>query len=151
MSYELASYLVATIKANASIVALIGTDANGNSSVFPYHSRMTDQQPPFPKITIARFGTESNDKFNGSSFAGLMDWPRVAVCVWAQENIESCWRIYRLIEPILRAPATSQYFGAYKARRIIIRDDLFDQQLSSFHLHSEWTLPVQTLAGIVQA
>ena len=156
MSFELASWMVTTFKANLAITALLGKDADGNPSVFPYHSRATDQPPPFPKLTVARFGTASvTDKFNGTPYANLMDHPRVAVCVWSQDNIETCWRIYRLVDAVLRGPApmniANTYFGSYQPKRSIIRDDLFDQTLNAFHLHSEFAMAVQTLAGVAQA
>lgn len=155
MSYELASWFVTSVKANAAITALLGKDSDGNPSVFPYHSRTTDQQPPFPKLTFARFGSLSGDRFNGTPFANLMDHPRFAVCVWSQDNIETCWRIYRLVDAMLRGPTllpiANQFFGAYKASRSLVRDDLFDTQLNSFHLHSEYGMPVQTLVGVAQA
>jgi len=135
---------------------LLGKDADGNPSVFPYHSRATDQPPPFPKLTVARFGTDGGaDKWNATPFANLMDYPRIAVCVWSQDNIETCWRVYRLVDAVLRGPVpmgiANQYFGSYKSKRTTLRDDLFDQQLNAFHLHSEYSIPVQLLAGVVQA
>ena len=152
MSYELSSWLVATLKATPAITAIVGQDTDGNYSIFPYHAKTSDVQPPFPKITIARFGSGSApDKFK---FLTTMDTPRIAVCVWAQDNIEACWRLYRLIDPILRgdnAKISNQYFGAYESKRTALRDDLFDTELKAFHLHAEYSIPIQTVAGVVQA
>jgi hypothetical protein len=150
MSFEFQSWLVGVLKGTPAITSLVGQDSDGNYSIFPYHSKIGDVQPNFPKVTVARFGSSGPDRFKHDT---SMDYPRIAVCVWSQDNIETCWRIYRLIDPLLRGQnvnISNQYFGAWEATRTTVRDDLFDQDLKAFHLHSEYAIPVQTTA-VVQA
>jgi hypothetical protein len=146
------------MQTNTALTALLGATKSGIPAVFPYHHKDVDEEIPLPHVTVCRFGdTDQMDRFHQTEFAGAMDNPRIAICVWSFESVDECWRIYRLIDPMLRPyPTTTlpnvsnQYFGAYKIKRTTCRDDLWDAALKAYHLHSEYSIRMM-LTGVAQA
>ena len=141
MSYPLQSYL-ATLLGNDSVIKpLLGKQNLGRIGVYPYNHRDVID-PSYPLITIARYGSRIDlDKFSDSPFATQMDAPKIVICVYDKSSIDNCWAVYRRIRTILLDRNThlgNQYFDCYKLRETLVRDDLFDQGESTFHLHSEY-------------
>jgi hypothetical protein len=141
-------------RANTQLVKLLGKNTDGISAIFPYHHRDEDERIPYPHLTFARFNnTSETDPFQGvPEFAISMDNPRMAVCVWSKNSVDECWKVYRIVDTMLRGPGvnmSNQYFGAYRCARTTVRDDLFDEELKLYHLHSEYKVWLQ-LSGTPQ-
>jgi len=153
MSWELQTWLVDTLIADSAITALVGADSAGTPAIFPYHHSDADEIIPYPHITFARFGSRAQHMpfDERPEWASLMDNPRIAVCVWSTQTIDECWPIYKLIDGILRGPAgaSNAYFGAYTVKRTALRDDLYDEDVHAYHLHSEYCAVTQ-LTGTAQ-
>jgi hypothetical protein len=132
--------------ANDTLTNMLAKDGNNIPAIFPYHHRDTDARTPYPQVTLTRFGSSGDMRgFSGSQHGGLttkMDDPRMAICVWSTVGIDECWKIYRLIDDMLRgdsAQVSNSYFGSYRINRTVVRDDLFDATVNAFHLHSEYS------------
>jgi hypothetical protein len=103
------------------------------------------QDPAYPLITIGRFGSGMRDNMftEDPLYAGRMDNPKIEICVWDKSAVDYCWGVYRRIDTILRG--TTPYVSLpsfhmlnYKWRRLLVRDDLYDEAIAAYHLHSEY-------------
>lgn len=141
MSYPLQAYLTTLLGNDTIIKAMVGQQPSGRVSVFPYNHRDVID-PVFPLITIARYGTRvDQNKFDETQYATIMDAPKIAICVYDKTSIDMPWAIYRRIRTLLVGPNVhvgNQYFDCYKLRETLIRDDLYDQNDATFHLHAEY-------------
>lgn len=150
MSRELTTWMIDEFVANQTLVNMLAKDSAGIPAIFPYHHRDADERVPYPQVTLTRFGSSGDMRgFSGSNAGGLtvqMDDPRMAICVWSTIGVDECWRIYKLIDNMLRGDGVNianTYFGAYRINRTVVRDDLWDDDVKAFHLHSEysaWTM-----------
>jgi hypothetical protein len=144
MSYSLQVAIVQLLKNDSTLAALLGVGADGKPAVHPEHYRdVTDSS--FPMVTIARLGSGMHDNMFAEDvlFTNRMDNPRITICVWDKKNIDNCYAAYRRIDFLLRgAPPTntipSHYMVNYKVRRKLLRDDLFDKDVSAYYLYAEY-------------
>jgi len=145
MSQDLTAWMVNAFESNVKLQKIVGQTSDGNLAVFPYHHRDTDEQVPYPHVTIARFGSKSSMAAfdQQANFATVMDNPRMTVCVWSRNGVDECWDIYKICDALLRGryalPISNAAFNFYQISRDSIRDDLFDDQQKAFHLHSEYS------------
>jgi hypothetical protein len=142
MSYPLQVYLTQLFQANAALIALLGQRSDGKPSVYPYHHRDVTN-PTYPLITIARFGTRVNSNiFSDSMYATMMDAPKLAICSWSKNDVDEAVAVITVIRNIIRptsfAPGNT-YFAGYKLTEQSYRDDLFDETISAYHVHCEYS------------
>jgi hypothetical protein len=142
------AWFVQQAQANSSIANLLAKDSTGMPIVVPYHATDVDENLGFPHITIARYGSAVSDgPFDDSPLhAQRNDGLKVGICVWSQKSIDECVTIYDFVDQMLRGPVanvSSPYFSTYGLWRTDYRDDLFDDDLKCYHLHSEYTMWVR--------
>jgi hypothetical protein len=155
VSYELQAQLTNLFANDSVIKPLLGVTISGGEGlgVYPYHYRDV-QNPAYPLITIARFGSAiDSSRFNDSDFANRMDAPRIAIDVYAKHKIGECWAIFEQVRVLLKSRNTQQLgsanFKAYALRETLVRDDLFDEDTNVFRLHSEHVGWVQVNTPLV--
>lgn len=153
MSYTVEAALTKLFETDAALIALLGKDADGSPSVYPYHAR-TVQDVNFPAITISRTGSLQKDSMFQDSDIGLsMENMRLAICVWSTNTVDECHAIYERIRVLLETPYASfgnLYFTPYRMTRHLMRDDLFDNQINAYHLHAEYSLWIRKNSGTTQ-
>jgi hypothetical protein len=149
MSQLFQAWFVNTAQSNTSIAALLGKDSTGAPAVFPYHGSDADPNVPFPHITLANFGSATErGMFDDSPLhATRVEGFKLAVCVWSRTTVDECHAIYNLVDDMLRGPSANPnnvgHFTTYGLKRISKRDDLWDDKLLAYHLHSEYVVWVR--------
>ena len=150
MSYALEVFLTDQFATNATLIALLGKRADGGPAIYPYHHRDTANLN-YPLVTIARFGSKSNgEKFSESPYANQMDAPRIAICAWSKNNVDEAVAVISVIRNLIRPPSFDIGNGAFwgfKLTERTYRDDLFDTNISAYHVHTEYDGWVQELYG----
>lgn len=149
MSREVVSWMITGFQSNAALVALVGADLNGNPAIFGDRARTNGQFPPFPHLTVSRFGSLRGLALFDEQIetAGQFDCPRIAVSAWAQETKDQAYQVYTMAEQMLLGtsalPFVNQYFSGYKIVRTAMRDDLFDDRAQAYHITGEFGLWLQ--------
>jgi hypothetical protein len=151
MSYPLIAALNAQLGANTALTAVLSTipGTNNTPAIYPYHHRDIEN-PTYPLITIATFGQGmGSSRFDDSQATmGRFERPRLAICVWSTKDIDEAYAIYQQINPLRGTSVQSIYVSSWRMDRTLFRDDLFDQDASAYHLHSEWLSWVETPFGV---
>jgi hypothetical protein len=144
MSYSLQAALVSLLGTDATLVSWLGAKADSSAAIYPSHPRDVSD-PPYPLITIERIGSGMRpDIFSDVDvYSTTMDNPRMAIKVWDKTNIDTCWKIYRRVDLLLRGqppvtPIPSVYMTNYKFQRKQVRDNLFDDATNSYCLYAEY-------------
>ncbi len=144
MSYSLIAGIVQMLKADTTLISILGVGSDGSPAVHPEHYRDV-QDPSFPMVTVSRIGSGTHDNMFGEAdvFSTAMDNPRIVIMVWDKKNIDRCYAAYRRIDALLRGNAPtdtipSHYMINYKMRRRLMRDDLFDSAINAYYLYSEY-------------
>lgn len=153
MSYALEAALTNYLENQPQLTVLLA-ERPGNhaqSAIYPYHHHDV-AQPAYPLITIARFGSVVNSAMFSESetFATMMDGVKLAVCSWSKTSSDEAIAVMAIVRRLLRNPTLAignQYFSNYKLTERLYRDDLFDQAISAYHVHTEYSTWVQEPFG----
>jgi hypothetical protein len=140
MFYPLRAYLVSTFSADPLISSLLAQRADGAPAIYPFH-HVDVENPTYPLMTIDRFGSMTvSNKFQNTSYGNLIDAPKFSVCVWDKRAPDYCEQIYSRVRDMLMTGigVGNSFFGTSSLSETITRSDLYDDDASAYHFHSEW-------------
>lgn len=150
MSYALEAFLTTTLQADAALVAMLGQRPDGVAEIYPYHHRDVSN-PNYPIVTISRFGSRvRSDMFSDTIFATIMDAPKLAICVWARDDVDQAMKPAVRIRQIINDQnfsAGNANFAGFRLVERSMRDDLFDDVISAYHVHIEYDGWIQERVG----
>jgi hypothetical protein len=145
MSYSLLNGLYIMFQADAALQTLVGKRPDGSLSIATNHFQDV-ADPVFPLVTMGRFGSGMKDGLfdEDALYAGRMDNPKIEICVWDKASLDDAYAAYRRIDQLLRGSPypvalPSAHITNYRFKRVIFRDDLWDDALAAYHIHSEYT------------
>lgn len=152
---EVESWIVQGLLNNASLVVLVGKDADGNPAIFSNQARLDSQYVNYPHVTVARIGSAKSLAMwdEQPDTAGQFDCPLIALQGWSKDTADEAYQVYLLAQQTILGqaalPFTNEYFNGYKIVRRAFRDNLFDERTQVFHTYGEFSMWAQ-LTNVAQ-